>query len=50
MIFIPTYKSLQCESLQLELQQWKEKAEELSLDLQILKEDIATPGSCSCLW
>jgi len=39
----------QCESLAQENEQLKEKVEELSVDLQIIKEEIATAGSVTYL-
>jgi len=39
----------QCESLAQENEQLKEKVEELSVDLQIIKEEIATAGSVAYL-
>jgi len=38
----------QCESLAQENEQLKERVEELSVDLQIIKEEIATAGACCC--
>lgn len=35
---------VQCEGLQLEVDSMKEKVEELTLDLQIMKEEIETAG------
>ena len=38
---------MKCESLQLERDQMKERLEEALLDIQLMKEEMATPGGCA---